>query len=286
VLSVERKRRKVRFAFFFFSSGEIRFTIAIFQAYFLCQMDPSQYSSRDSRSCNEPSRMFHRPPARRTLNSVNTGSAFLNHKQRPTPAPISPVDVGGRRTLNSVNTGSVFLNHNQRPTTPAPSSPVDVGYGQAGQAGQAPPSYISVGEHYKPYYKPKARGISCLFFLCWTVLLVGGCYIYFQYFLLPERVTVVTTDQVEQTKHHWMNTYHSLELDYGILKKSHIDLKRKYDDNNAGELERQVREINDNLSQERQWSMEWKAKAVGLEETFERLKRNLKEYHRRQLIQK
>jgi hypothetical protein len=192
--------------------------------------------------------MFHRPPARRTLNSVNTGSDFLNHNQRPPPAP---------------------------------SSPVDVGYGQAGQAGQAPPSYISGGEYYKPYYKPKPRGISCLFFLCWTVLLVGGCYIYFQFFLLPERVTDVTTDQVEHTKHHWITKYHTLQLKHETLEKLHTDLNRK-----AGELERQVREINDNLSQERQWSMEWKIKAVGLEETFEQFKRNLREYHRRQLIQK
>jgi hypothetical protein len=129
-----------------------------------------------------------------------------------------------------------------------------------------------------------------MFFLLWTALLVGGGYVYFNFFLLPELVTDVTKDEVEHTKHHWMTKYHSLQLVHEALEKSHAELKASMADGagaaDAIALRRQVEETNQLLEQERTWSTEWKQKALNVEESESLIRRSIQEYSRRNLIQK
>jgi hypothetical protein len=198
-----------------------------------------------------------------------------------------------RRTLNTLNSNSAFVNHQyqqQQQQQQPPGSPMDIGYGAAPQ---------NQPSHQSPNYnrRPKANssqggGVPCMFFLLWTAILVGGGYVYFNFFLLPELVTDVTKDEVEHTKHHWMTKYHSLQLVHEALEKSHADLKAAVADGagagaaDAVALRRQIDETNQLLEQERTWSTEWKQKALDVEESESLIRRSIQEYSRRNLIQK
>lgn len=114
---------------------------------------------------------------------------------------------------------------------------------------------------------------------------MGGGYIYFKFFLLPELVTDVTKDEVEHTKHHWMTKYHNLQLVHEAMEKTNQELKAKLEQQNDADS-RQLQEVNQILDQERTWSLEWKQKAIALEESEGLVKRNIQEYSKRLLIQK
>jgi hypothetical protein len=214
--------------------------------------------------------MFQRPPQqRKTLSSLNSNSAFVNHQYQQQQYQQQQ--------------------HQQQPT----GSPMDIGYGADAQ--NQPSHHNQNYNHRRPKANSRGGGVPCMFFLLWTALLVGGGYVYFNFFLLPELVTDVTKDEVEHTKHHWMTKYHSLQLVHEALEKAHAELKASMADSaaaggaDAGDavvLRRQVEETNQLLEQERTWSTEWKQKAINVEESESLIRRSIQEYSRRNLIQK
>lgn len=212
--------------------------------------------------------MFQRPPQRRTLNTVNSNSTYLNHQ-------------GG------------------------PSSPMDVGYGDSGMANSNGNMYSSSNNR-RSNNNTKGggrRGIPCGFFFFWTALLIAGPYLYYEYWIMPDLIlSDGSKEEVERTRHHWMTKYHKLQVQHEALEKSQRDLKLKTDglledlatarQNNGGnsaqeeELRKQLQETTDTMNQERGWLQEWRQLAEHSEQSEEELKRTIQEIARRDLTQK
>ena len=218
----------------------------------------------------------------------------------------------GGTSLNS----PFFTSHAQPSTTTASSSSaspaVDVNYGYGGgpYTSSSSPSYYgnsysdnhggvatSSGTHYdgaKFKGGSNRSGVSYLFLLVWTLLLIMAAFGYMQWVALPKQHmedVQVEEEEVEELQHQWKTKYHDLKEAHGHLQERYQNLEqtsrdaqRRLEEARGAELE--LNDVHLELTRNQQWALEWKEKALGLETSHQTLKSAIQEFSRRQVVQK
>jgi hypothetical protein len=115
-----------------------------------------------------------------------------------------------------------------------------------------------------------------LLMLVWTVVLLGGTIGFFYYTVLPQQIK-----QVEDRLNEELEAEQAYRQRFDDMQQHARHLEQQRDEEAA-----LAQQFNAELSRERQWSLEWKEKAIENEHKVELLRLQIQESSRRQLINK
>jgi hypothetical protein len=120
------------------------------------------------------------------------------------------------------------------------------------------------------------QGGMILLMLVWTVVLLGGTIGFFYYTVLPQQIK-----QVEDRLNEELEAEQAYRQRFDDMQQHARHLEQQRDEEAA-----LAQQFNAELSRERQWSLEWKEKAIENEHKVELLRLQIQESSRRQLIKK
>lgn len=143
-------------------------------------------------------------------------------------------------------------------------------------------------------------GISFFFFVVWTAIIVIAMYGYYEYVVgvsSPKQSAEAQAaeEELHRTRQHWKDKYHELLATYDELAESHAELKSQTEKlsselssqtDNVRDHRRELNEVQSHLQLERKWALEWKEKAIGLENSLHSLERQIQDFSKQQVIHK